>query len=98
MFNFLSYFQFFTDVSPDISLYLNSELISSINMVTDRNLATPALQGQYWCEVWDRQTLTRKRSKPFIVRFSGKVQVNVLSGFSRVVSLCNYRIGSRLTF
>ncbi|XP_045165784.2 uncharacterized protein LOC123529498 isoform X2 [Mercenaria mercenaria] len=59
-----------TYVSNDISLFLNSELVSSISMVTDRSLAMPALQGLYWCEVWDRQTLTRKRSKSFKVRFS----------------------------
>lgn len=57
-------------VSSDLSLHLDSGLVSAIGTVTDRELATPALQGRYWCEVWDRQTLTRKSSRAFNVRFS----------------------------
>ncbi|KAL4227170.1 G-protein coupled receptor [Mactra antiquata] len=59
-----------TLVSLDTSLSFDEDLLSAYSTVTDRILTTATLQGQYWCEVWDRQTLTRMKSHAFNVRFS----------------------------
>ena len=67
------------DVTSDLSLYLNDDLVTAASTVLNRALATPVLQGKYWCEVWDRQTLTRKRSKTFAVRFSGMYTLTPIS-------------------
>lgn len=74
-----------THGSSDSSLYLNDVLVSTISKATGRNLSMAALQGRYWCEVWDRRTLTRAKSKPYDVRYSDVISYHSsmeLQGFS----------------
>ncbi|WAR24970.1 AGRG4-like protein [Mya arenaria] len=57
-------------VTSDLSLLVDGRLAEAVGRHLGREMALPALQGRYWCEVWDRQTLTRRQSRSFSLRFS----------------------------
>ena len=74
-----------SDDSENPSLLLNRDLIKNIRLKTNRDMSMAALQGRYWCEVWDtRSTVagpTRRRSSAYDLRFSGLINLFLCSSF-----------------
>ena len=77
---------FASDDSEDPSLLLNRDLINMIRLKTNRDMSMAALQGRYWCEVWDTRSNVaetvdapiRRRSNSYDIRFSGLMSILML--------------------